>query len=309
MRVTRTLQDLDPERSRAIAADSVLEDRDWSKLPEGATRFEFDAPSGLLAGWSIGDPEAERVLLIPGATGSKEDFLLLAPLLAASGYRVHSVDLAGQYESAGAGPSATTGRWDYELYTGDLLALLRDEAGVLGGPPGPAHVLGYSFAGIIAQLVLADHPELVRSLTLLTCPPLSGQVFRGIKVIGPFTGLFTARQSAAVMLWGIRTNRTHVPPGRHRFVMSRFALTRRKSIDDIMWLMRNTPDTVDAVRATGVPVLIATGTHDLWPDTAYAALASRLDAYLAVYETGHSPCETTPHQLALDMVRTFKLAA
>ena len=46
---------------------------------------------------SCGDEAAQPVLLVPGATGSKEDFVLMMPLLAAAGYFTLSFDLAGQY--------------------------------------------------------------------------------------------------------------------------------------------------------------------------------------------------------------------
>ena len=70
--------------------------------------------------------------------------------------------------------------------------------------------------------------------------------------------------------------------------------------------MRRVPDVRDAVAASGVPILVATGDHDLWPTHLHAANAERLGARLAVYRTGHSPCETAPHQLGRDMVALFR---
>ena len=61
----------------------------------------------------------------------------------------------------------------------------------------------------------------------------------------------------------------------------------------------------DAVRAASVPTLVATGAHDLWPTEQYVAYARRIGAQVAVYETGHSPCETAPHQLVRDMLAMF----
>ena len=51
--------------------------------------------------------------------------MLVAPVLAAAGYYVQSYDLAGQYESAAAGPAAGK-RYDYELFRDDMVALLED---------------------------------------------------------------------------------------------------------------------------------------------------------------------------------------
>jgi pimeloyl-ACP methyl ester carboxylesterase len=285
-------------RARAAALDARIVPIDWSAPDPDAVPFRFAAPSGMLAGWSLGDPAGDRVVLVPGATGSKEDFLLLAPPLVAAGYFVQTFDLAGQYESAQAGPAGASARYDYPLFTADLVAFL--ESGE------PAHVLGYSFAGIVAQLVLATRPELFRSLTLLTSPPLTGNVFRGMKVVGPLARFFSARIGAGLMIWGIQTNKNGVDEQRLDFVRRRLAVTRRSSVDDMVGLMMATPDVTAQVRAAGVPLLVATGKHDLWSVRAHAAYAARIGAELAVYRTGHSPCETTPNQLACDMIMTFE---
>ena len=164
----------------AARRDAALDNVDWTALPDGAVRGTFDAPSGTLATLSMGTPGNPRVLLIPGATGSKEDFVLMLPELAAAGYFVLSCDIAGQYESAAAGPENLVpprAHYDYELFTNDLIAMLDAE-------DGPAHVVGYSFAAIFAQLAFSRRPEKFRSLTLLSCPPEPGQSFRGVQRVG-----------------------------------------------------------------------------------------------------------------------------
>ncbi|MEO8263469.1 MAG: alpha/beta hydrolase, partial [Pseudolysinimonas sp.] len=122
-------------RDDAERRDRDLGDIDWTVPARGAVASRFAAPSGELAVVSLGDPSHERVLLAPGVSGSKEDFVLVAPLLADAGYYVQSYDLAGQYQSASAGPAAGK-RYDWALFRDDMVALL--EQG------GPAHVLGYS---------------------------------------------------------------------------------------------------------------------------------------------------------------------
>lgn len=283
----------------AAARDANIGEIDWSVPAPGSVASIFPAPSGPLAVVSLGDPAHPRVVLVPGATGSKEDFVLMLPLIAEAGYFVQSYDLAGNYESAEAGP-AEGGVYDYPLFIDDMVAFLESGA--------PAHLLGYSFAGILAQIVVADRPELVRSLTLLTTPPDPGNSYRHVKRIGWMSTFLTPRQGAGLMVWGIVTNKNRVGPSRLAFVRERFDLTRRSSVDDIVRLMKNAPDAAAAVRASGVPSLVATSTHDLWPVGRYALLAQRLGARLAVYDTGHSPCETTPHQLVRDMLALFGTA-
>jgi pimeloyl-ACP methyl ester carboxylesterase len=277
--------------------DEALPDMDWTAPPAGAERGWTDAPSGRLATLAMGEPRHPRVLLVPGVTGSKEDFSLMLPLLAAAGFRAESYDMAGQYESHAAGP--VRGHYDHELFVRDLVHVLESGSA-------PVHVLGYSFAGTVAQLAFVERPELFASLTLLSCPPEPGQGFRGVKRLGRFTSLTTGRVGAALMIWGVRRNFTKVPPGRLAFVRHRFGLTRRDSVRDIIRLMKRAPDLRAVLEGAPIPKLVAVGEHDLWPLALHAAFAESIRARLAVYRTGHSPCETAPHQLVRDLLALYE---
>ncbi len=293
------------DREQAARLDEQLPDRDWTELAEGAVASTFDAPSGPLAVISLGDPGNPRILLVPGVTGSKEDFTLMMPGLAEAGYYVQSYDLAGQYESYRAGPenlAPPLRHYEYELFIDDMIALL-------GAGGGPSHVLGYSFAGNVAQATFLRRPELFASLTLLSAPPEPGQGFRGVKRIGPYTGLANGRIGAFFMILGLSWNVTHVPPGRQAFVEHRFSLTRRPAVRDIINLMMRAPDARTELRASPIPKLVAVGEHDLWPLELHARFAEEIGARMAVYRTGHSPCETTPNQLTVDMLELFTRVA
>lgn len=291
-------------RAQAIALDEAIPDLDWTVLPEGAQADTVEAPSGALARISMGDPAHPRVVLVPGVTGSKEDFILMLPLLAAAGYRVETFDMAGQYESHAAGPENLRPprvRYDHDLFVDDLLQVLQSGTS-------PVHVLGYSFAGTVAQLALAARPDLFASLTLLSCPPQPGQGFRGVKRIGGISHVTNGTVGAALMIWGVKANATHVPPGRLRFVRSRFALTRRRAVADIIALMKKAPDLDAVLASSGIPLLVAVGEHDLWPLALHADFAERIGARIAVYRTGHSPCETAPHALVHDLLALYREA-
>lgn len=292
------------ETAEGAALDAAIPDIDWTIPPEGAEVGFLDAPSGKLAYVSLGDLGNPRVVLVPGVTGSKEDFVLMLPVIAAAGYHVLSYDMAGQYESADAGPAnldPPARKYTHELFVGDLLAVL--ESG-----KGPAHVLGYSFAGTVAQIALSLRPELFASLTLLSCPPQPGQGFRGVKRIGKISHLTTGRVGAALMIWGLRRNVTHVPPGRLAFVMHRLGVTARNSVADIIMLMKRAPDLRSVLHDWPGPKLVAVGEHDLWPLSLHAKFADEIGARIAVYRTGHSPCETTPHQLSHDLLALYARA-
>jgi pimeloyl-ACP methyl ester carboxylesterase len=285
----------------AVALDAALEDLDWTALPEVVRASRFDAPSGSLAVIESGQPGDPRIVLVPGVTGSKEDFILMLPPLAAAGFHVLAYDMAGQYESHDAGPenlSPPRAHYDHDLFVADLIAILESTSG-------PAHVLGYSFAGTVVQIALTRRPELFLSLTLLSAPPQSGQGFRGVKRIGWVSGLASGRVGAALMIWGVERNFVHVPPGRLRFVRHRFLQTRRASVADIISLMKRAPDLDSTIAAIRIPKLVAVGEHDLWPIELHRALADSIGARLAAYPTGHSPCETSPNQLVRDLLDLY----
>jgi pimeloyl-ACP methyl ester carboxylesterase len=284
-----------------VLLDAAIPDPDWTMLPEGARSWRFQAPSGSIAVMSLGNPSRPRVLLLPGATGSKEDFVLLAPLIADAGYFVESYDLAGQFESAAAGPPRGE-KYSYDVFVDDLLAFI--DAGA-----GPAHVLGYSFAGLVAQIAYARRPELFATLAFLGVPPQPGQTFRGVRWIGWLSYVLPVHAIASLLIWGIVTNQNRVPPARLRLVRLRFAYTSRRSIDDIVRLMKHAPDLRGTLAARPIRLLVAVGRHDLWPTRLQREFASSIGGQLCIYRTGHSPCETTPHQLARDLLTLYGRAA
>ncbi|MFW8744972.1 alpha/beta fold hydrolase [Mesorhizobium japonicum] len=236
----------------------------------------------------------------PGVTGSKEDFILIMPALAEAGFFVQAMDLAGQYESGTAGPGRGR-RYDYDLFVDDMVAFL--ESGTT-----PVHLLGYSFAGTVAQLVAVRRPDLVRSLALLATPPDPGNGFAHMKRLGPLARIANGSVGAFFMVTGVKLNATKVDPQRLAFVRSRFALTSRRSVSDIIDLMLHAPDVEQQLERLDIPKLVVVGEHDLWPAERAAAMADRIGARFAGYDTGHSPSETAPHQLTRDLLALYATA-
>src|SRR5512138_3824215 len=88
-------------------------------------------------------------LLVPGFTGSKEDFALILDPLADAGYRVVAVDQPGQHQSPGPEQrSAYTTAW--------LGAVVTEVAEALGDEP--IHLLGHSFGGLVARAAVLAQP-------------------------------------------------------------------------------------------------------------------------------------------------------
>ncbi|MFK4223623.1 alpha/beta fold hydrolase [Streptomyces sp. NPDC019890] len=100
-------------------------------------------------------------LLLPGYTGSKEDFIALLEPLAAAGYRAVAVDGRGQYE--------TEGPDDQQAYAQAELA--QDVLAQAKAIQGPVHLLGHSLGGQIARAAVLLDPAPFRTLTLMSSGP------------------------------------------------------------------------------------------------------------------------------------------
>ncbi|MER6204364.1 alpha/beta hydrolase [Streptomyces sp. NPDC001642] len=134
--------------------------------PPGARAYPLRTARGDFAvvDSPVGDGvEAKGVaLLLPGFTGSKEDFNPLHEAFGVRGYRTVAADGRGQYESDG--PAEDESAYAQDELARDVLAL----AEALGGP---VHLLGHSFGGQVARAaVLLDRTPFV-SLTLMSSGP------------------------------------------------------------------------------------------------------------------------------------------
>src|SRR5215211_2486141 len=110
-------------------------------------RRDIAIPSGPIAALDSGPAggPASPALLVPGYTGSKEDFALLLRPLAAAGHRAVSVDQRGQFESLGPDDPAA---YSLDALAADVRALLAVLAGARGRP---VHLVGHSFGGLVAR--------------------------------------------------------------------------------------------------------------------------------------------------------------
>ncbi|WP_277611288.1 alpha/beta fold hydrolase [Streptomyces scabichelini] len=130
---------------------------------QGSTRYAPVAPGVEAKG---------TALLLPGFTGSKEDFIAMHEPLAAAGYRTVAVDGRGQYETPGPRDDETPYAQD-ELAR-DVLAqvdALTDTTTLTGTPRERVHLVGHSFGGLVARAAVLLDPTPFRSLTLMSSGP------------------------------------------------------------------------------------------------------------------------------------------
>jgi len=133
------------------------------ELPEGTRRATVETARGVFAVLdalpAAGPCELGTVLLVPGYTGSKEDFIAILGELTAAGRRVVAMDQCGQYQTAGPDdPDA------YHL--GELAA----DVATLFARLEAVHLLGHSFGGLVVrEAVLGGCTP--ASVTLLSSGP------------------------------------------------------------------------------------------------------------------------------------------
>jgi pimeloyl-ACP methyl ester carboxylesterase len=133
-------------------------------LQAQATRRETPCGAGSIVWhvWGVGDGRQPPVVLFHGGSGSWTHWVRNIEPLVAAGRQVIAADLPGFGDSA----LPPTG--------GDADALVAPLAeglqALLGGEP--CDLVGFSFGGMTAGLLLAEHPALARRLVLVGAPAM-----------------------------------------------------------------------------------------------------------------------------------------
>lgn len=270
-----------------------------SQLDTGsARRIDLALPGRRIATLRAGAPDGRLVLLLPGYTGSKEDFGPILDPLADAGFQVTAIDLPGQYESPGL-PAAAD-------YTPDHLAdAVRGAAARLGHP---VRLLGHSFGGLVARAAAIAEPSAFESVVLLSSGParLDGTRRVTMDELEPvlassgLPGVFAAMQVTAMSdpAW------VAPAPDVADFLERRFLGGSPEMLQGMADALRCEPDRVAELGATGLPVLVAHGVDDdAWPPAAQREMAERLGArYEVIAAAAHSPAVENPAATAAVLV-------
>ncbi|WP_291414020.1 alpha/beta fold hydrolase [Actinophytocola sp.] len=248
-------------------------------------------------------------LLLPGYTGSKEDFAPLLDPIAGAGLDAVAIDLPGQYESAGPD--------DEDAYLpAPLGSVVADLVGKLAAEGNPVVLLGHSYGGLVARgAVLAGAP--IVGLTLMGSGP--GELPDGARRQALDAGEPAIRQFGVEAAQVLREQLdAAAPPGpgsspelaalmRERFVRCRPAALLGKAR-----ALRSEPDMVSSLarvlHTSGIPCLVTCGEgDDAWSVSTQRDMADRLDADFAVITNArHSPNVENPDELLATLIPTWR---
>ncbi|KNE81450.1 MULTISPECIES: alpha/beta fold hydrolase [Streptomyces] len=269
-------------------------------------------------------------LLVPGYTGSKEDFIALLEPLALAGFRVVAVDGRGQHESGG--PREESAYAQAELAR-DILAqaaAVRAET-PRAAPAGPLHLLGHSLGGLIGRAAVLLDPAPFTSLTLMSSGPAAiapaqqartRQLVDALRVMDMESVWQAMRESDARAAAGVGNGAAgtpevadiadapEVPDATAAFLHRRWMATVPEQLIATGRQLIAEPDRVAELAAVPLPIHVLSGTVDYaWPVAQMEEMAVRLGARRTVIEGAeHSPNAERPQETARALARFWAAA-
>ncbi len=289
-------------------------------LPDGVRRTTVHTARGAFAALEArpasGVCEREAALLVPGYTGSKEDFLTILDLLADGSRQVAAIDMRGQFETAG--PDDLDG-YAAAALGADILAIMH--------ATGARHLVGHSYGGLIGrEAVLAGTGAGAgfASFTLMSSGPaaLTGPRATDLRAMLAALGISddgkpdkTALRAGIAELWRAHLEPQAVAAGVPGHIVAFLDRRMRGNDPDGLVLMAAqmlaAPDrTAELARLDQLPMLVIYGENDnAWSPAAQEDMARRLGARrLCIPAAVHSPAVEAPATTASALTQFWDAA-
>lgn len=251
-----------------------------------------DGTPAISAVSAPGGAGENRVLLVPGYTGSKEDYSTVLPFLGEAGWDVLAYSQRGQ---GGSAAPAGLGAYGMSDFVGDLIAVAEAWAGTTGR----VHLVGHSFGGIVARAAVVKRPDLFASVTLFCSGRAVYDWMNTLPILDPLlTGPGARQQVLRTYFPDMKFDEPGV--GWVEFQRIRALDTASENLVGIARILSQLRPDTPALAATGVPVHVLYGDQDeIWPPSWYAEEAADLGARESVIRGGtHSPQLQFPQQWA-----------
>jgi pimeloyl-ACP methyl ester carboxylesterase len=264
-------------------------------LPDGVKHQIVETDQGVFATLDNELATSATVgtaLLVPGFTGSKEDFISLLEPLARRRIRAVAIDLAGQYESPvteGADLSVAglaSGVWA-------IAASLRR----------PLALVGHSFGGLVVREAILSNPLAADALVLIASGPAAvpapqQQVLHQFAQVMSGYGLEAVWQGKQAM--DAASGVSAPPPDIDTFLARRFLSNDRRALAAMIVELCEAHDRTDALATVTPEVVTIIGElDDVWPLREQRDMAGRLGARVVqLSSAGHSPVIDEPEAVA-----------
>lgn len=233
-----------------------------------------------------------RALLVPGYTGSKEDYAPVLPFLGDAGWDTLAYSQRGQ---GGSAAPAGLGAYGMSDFVGDLVSIAEAWAGTTGR----VHLVGHSFGGIVARAAVVKRPDLFASVTLFCSGRAVYDWMNTLPILDPLpTGPGAREQVLQTYFPDMNIDEPGV--GWAEFQRIRALDTASENLVGIARILSQLRPDTPALAATGVPVHVLYGDQDeIWPPSWYAEEAADLGARESIIRGGtHSPQLQFPRQWA-----------
>ena len=288
------------------------------ELPDRVRRTSIRTARGVFAALEAapasGVCERDAALLVPGYTGSKEDFLAILDLLADDSRHVVAIDMRGQFDTAGADEP---GGYAAAALGADILAIMH--------ATGARHLVGHSYGGLIGrEAVLAAAGAEFASFTLMSSGPgaLTGPRARDLRAMLATLGVrdggrpdTAALRAGIAELWRSHLEPQAVAAGVPADIVAFLGRRMRGNDPDGLVLMAAhmlaAPDrTAELARLDQLPMLVIYGENDnSWSPAAQENMARRLGARrLCIPAAVHSPAVEAPATTASALTQFWDAA-